>query len=224
MKAKKFTRKDLLNQDSKTKGRNKLVFNFTYHPAYFTYHPKLKHILSNINLLLTSNAHHRKVFPEVPIVGFKRGKSLKDLLVRAKVSVEKETDGKSCGCQEKHCELCNFLEEKNTFINKEGSDTYKIREGLYLNCNSENVIYLITCKKCTKKHYVGSCITRFRTRFNNYRSCHRKFYRDRSVIHVSFHAHFMLDGHCGIDDWEIILIDKGRNKQETRKKKAFLAM
>ena len=35
----------------------------------------------------------------MPIVGFKRGKSLKDLLVRAKTPVEKETDGKSCGCQ-----------------------------------------------------------------------------------------------------------------------------
>ena len=29
LKPRKFTRKDLLNQDSKTKGRNKLVFNFT---------------------------------------------------------------------------------------------------------------------------------------------------------------------------------------------------
>ena len=106
LKARKFTRKDLLNQDSKTKGRNKLVFNFTYHPAY----SKLKHILSNINLLLTPDAQHRKVFPEVPIVGFKRGKSLKDLLVRAKVPVEKETDGKSCGCQGKRCEVCTFLE------------------------------------------------------------------------------------------------------------------
>ena len=27
---------------------------------------------------------------------------------------------------------CTFLEEKNTFTNKEGSDTYKIREGLHL--------------------------------------------------------------------------------------------
>ena len=190
LKARKFTREDLLNQDSKTKGRNKLVFNFTYHPAY----SKLKHILSNINLLLTPDAQHRKVFPEVPIVGFKRGKSLKDLLVRAKVPVEKETDGKSCGCQGKRCEVCTFLEEKSTFTNKEGSDTYKIREGLHLDCNSENVVYLITCKKC-KKQYVGSCITRFRTRFNNYRSCHRKFCRGHSVIQVSFHAHFMLDGH-----------------------------
>ena len=31
----------------------------------------------------------------------------------------------------------------------------------------------------------------------------------------------MLDGHCGIDDWEIISINKGRNKQETRKKELF---
>ena len=45
-----------------------------------------------------------------------------------------------------------------------------------------------------------------------------KFCRDHSVIQVSFHAHFMLEGHFGINDWDIILIDKGRNKQETRKK------
>ena len=59
MKAKKFTRKDLLSQDSKTKVGNKLVFNFTCHP---------------VNSKL--NAQHRKVFSEVPIVGFKKGKKL----------------------------------------------------------------------------------------------------------------------------------------------------
>ena len=31
----------------------------------------------------------------------------------------------------------------------------------------------------------------------------------------------MLDGHCGINNWEIILIDKGRNKQKNRKKELF---
>ena len=102
----------------------------------------------------------------MPTVSFKRGKSFKDLLVRAKVPVEKENDGKSCGYQGKRCEVCTFLEEKNTFTSTEDSETYKIREGLHLNCNSENVIYLITCKKC-KKQCVGSCITRFHTCFNN---------------------------------------------------------
>ena len=114
MKTRKFTREVLLNKDSKTKGRNKLVFNVTNHPTYL----KLQHILSNINLLLTPDAQHRKVFSEVPIVDFKRGKSFKDLLVRAKVPVEKETDRKSCSCQGKRCEMCTFLEEKNTFTKK----------------------------------------------------------------------------------------------------------
>ena len=86
----KVVRQQILKARKKqTKGRNKLVFHFTYHPAY----SKLKNILSNINLLLTPDAQHRKVFPEVPIVGFKRGKSLKDLLVRAKVPVEKRQMG-----------------------------------------------------------------------------------------------------------------------------------
>ena len=138
------------------------------------------------------------------------------MLVWAKVSVEKETDGKSCVWQGKRCEVCTFLEEKITFTSKEGSDTYKIREGLHLDCSSENVTYLMTCKKC-KKQYVDSCISSFRTCFNNYRGWHRKFFRDHSVIQVSFHTHFMLNEHCGIDHWEIILIDKGRDKQESRK-------
>ena len=216
LKVRKFTREDLLNQDSKTKGRNKLVFNFIYYPAY----SKLKHILSNINLWLTPDAQNCKGFPKVSIVGFKRGKSLKDLLVTVKVPVEKETDKKSCRCQGKRYEICTFLEEKSTFTNKAGSDTYNIREGLHLDCNSENPVYLITCKNC-KKQYIGSCIIWLRTRFNNYRHCHGKICRGHSVIQVSFHAHLMLDGHCGIDNWEIILIDKGRNKQEIRRKSFF---
>ena len=127
--------------------------------------------------------------------------------------------------REKAAKFALFQKKKSTLANKEGPDTYKIREVLHLDCNSENVIYLITCKKC-KKQYVGSCITRFCTRFNNYRShryigsfvgaIHRKFCRSHSVIQVSFHARFMLDGHCVIDNWEVILIDKERNKQETR--------
>ena len=70
LKARKFTRKDLLNQDFKTKGGNQLVFYFNYHPTY----SKLK-LKSNINLLLTPDAHHRKVFREGLIVSFKGEKS-----------------------------------------------------------------------------------------------------------------------------------------------------
>ena len=68
--------------------------------------------------MLRPDAQHRKVFPEASIVGFKKEKSLKGLLVRAKVPVEKETDAKSCGCQGKLCEVWTFLKEKTLLLTK----------------------------------------------------------------------------------------------------------
>ena len=120
----------------------------------------------------------------------------------------KKTDGKSCCCLGKRCEVCIFLKEKIIFTNKDGSDTYKKREDLYLHFNSEYVIYLISLKYATKKQYVGSCIS---SCFYNYHNCHKEFCNNHSVVQVSFYAQFMLNGQCGIDDWEIISIDKGRN-------------
>ena len=120
----------------------------------------------------------------------------------------KKTDGKSCCCLGKRCEVCIFLKEKIIFTNKDGSDTYKKREDLYLHFNSEYVIYLISLKYATKKQYVGSCSS---SCFYNYHNCHKEFCNNHSVVQVSFYAQFMLNGQCGIDDWEIISIDKGRN-------------
>ena len=91
-----------------------------------------------------------RFFLKFLMLDLRGGKVLKDLLVRAKVQGKKQTDGKSRSCQRKRCEICNFLEARNTFTNKKGSVIYKIREGLHLDCNSENVIYLISCKKCQK--------------------------------------------------------------------------
>ena len=47
---------------------------------------ELKNVLSEIHLLLTPDREHGKVFERIPIVGFRRGKRLKGILVRAKVA------------------------------------------------------------------------------------------------------------------------------------------
>ena len=65
--------------------------------------------------------------------------------------MEKETDEKSCGCQGKCCKVRTFLEEKNTFTNKDGSDTHKIREGLHLDCSSKSLKMQKTV--CRKLYY-----------------------------------------------------------------------
>ena len=39
--------------------------------------------MEELHILLTHNKEHSKVFPDVPVVGFWNGMSLKDYLVRA---------------------------------------------------------------------------------------------------------------------------------------------
>ena len=68
--------------------------------------------------MFTPDAQHCKVFTEVPILGFKWGKSLKDLLVMAKVPVGNETDRKSCGCQGKRCEVWTFWKKRTLLLIK----------------------------------------------------------------------------------------------------------
>ena len=65
-----------------------------------------------------------------------------------------------------------FIEETKTFENKDKSEPFDIRKGI-LNCSTDLVVYLIECKSCSKQ-YVGSTITPFRSRFNNYKNVVRK--------------------------------------------------
>ena len=41
--------------------------------------------MEKLHILLTPNKEHKKVFPNVPLIGFRNGKSLKDFLVREKL-------------------------------------------------------------------------------------------------------------------------------------------
>ena len=57
----------------------KLTFKITYYPAF----QNVRVIMEELHILLTPNKEHKKVFPNVWVIGFWNGKSLKDVLVRA---------------------------------------------------------------------------------------------------------------------------------------------
>ena len=81
LKARTFSRAELLTNQRKKENEDELVLNITYHSSL----AQLKIIMTRIHLLLTPNSEHNKVFRGVPIIGFRRYKSLKDSLVRAKI-------------------------------------------------------------------------------------------------------------------------------------------
>ena len=215
MRARKPKRDDLLfrEQNEKTRGR-KLVFNLTYHPAF----SRIKDVLKDIHVLLSApNEEHKKVFSDVPIVGFKRGKSIKDFLVRSKLPVKRETVGQSEACQKARCQICPSICKTKSFESSQTSEKYEIRA--HLDCDSVNAIYLVTCKTCHKQ-YVGSTV-KFRNRFNNYKSCFRKCSLGETAPQVSFHSHFLQEDHNGMEDWEFTLIDQSQNEQKLRMREDF---
>ena len=83
LKARNFSRAELLNNQRKKENEDKLVLNITYRLSL----AQLKVIMARIHLLLTSDNEHNKVFRDAAIIGFRRAKSLKDILVMRSLSI-----------------------------------------------------------------------------------------------------------------------------------------
>ena len=102
--------------------------------------------MEELHILLTPNKEHKKVFPNVPVIGFRNGKSLKDFLVRATLS--KLNEGGRCEpCGKKTCVVCDSTSTATTFTTETCQETFKIQSAP-LTCDSQKVLCLLKCKVC----------------------------------------------------------------------------
>ena len=143
-------------------------------------------------ILLTPDKEHKKDVQDISVVGFRNRKSLKDHLIRAKLS-NVEITRRSESCEKGNCHVCDFICDTDTFSTK------VCRKCGVLNCNSEKVFYLLKCRICGEAPYLGKAKTKFRVRFNNYKSAHMS-YRKCKVSQQRFHEHYDQHSHNGIDD------------------------
>ena len=98
--------------------------------------------------------HEHRNTNKVPVIGFQRAKSLKDILVRAKVPPVKKSEGFCGPCKKSRCGICEHIITTDCFKSTTSEKTYFIRPE-NLKCSSKNVAYLFTCKTCSKQ-YAGS--------------------------------------------------------------------
>ena len=172
-------------------------------------------------MILASDDGHKKVFPDVPLVGFKNNKNLKAHLVRSPLPDLEEVDrSKLCEGKRPPCHLCENIKDTCTFKSKHLDEIHKINKNY--NCNSKVAVYLIEFKICGEQ-YTGSAKTKFRSRANNYKSMQRKFMNKEAVPKQAlkqkrFHEHCCLSRHNGIEDWVISLIDSADTLKELRRK------
>lgn len=99
LRVREHSRKDLLEKEKQQMSKQKLTFNINFHRAF----QNIRSIMEELHILLTPNEEH-KVFPDVLVVGFWNGKSLKDYLVRTK-SPKLDESGKCEPCGKKTCKL-----------------------------------------------------------------------------------------------------------------------
>ena len=162
--------------------------------------------------MLTPNKEHKKVFPNVPVIGFQNSKSLKDFVVRATLPKLNESG------------RCDFISTATTFATEACPETFKIQSGS-ITCDSKKVLYLLKCKLCGEVPYVRKAKTKFSYRFINYKIKHRAFKKkdDRKVPQKLFHTHYRLDGHSGIEDWDFVIFEQCKNTCATETKRNILA-
>ena len=111
-----------------------------------------------------------------------------------------------CCCGKKRCQICKLVKVGSVFESSVEDRTFHINHSF--NCDSAGVVYLLTCKICSKQ-YVGSTITAFRTRFNNHRSSLSRYDQGkRGICGQYLYFHFYSEAHTGVEDIQIQIITK----------------
>lgn len=232
----KINREESLREKEPGERDQRDVFVTTYHPSLSenTYR-----IFRNNHSILTSREDHQALFEKVPMISYRRAKSLQDILVRAKLCPIEVEPNMCQGCGGRSdCEVCAILKKGSTFTNKDGSKTYDIRKGT-LHCNSPLCVYLMTCNICSKQ-YTGKSEPIFRKRYNNYKTKFRKYFKavkdgtldqlHPPIAQAHLYEHFL--EHVGdnfIDKngkedwsfWSFQIIDKSPNKAKLLERENF---
>ena len=175
-----------------------------------TYHPSLKDlhkILTSHIPKLLDNPRLAKEFSEPPIVSFRRPRNIKDLVVRTRLDNPLPNAGFST-CSNARCLLCKHTQNSETFKSSTTGKSYKILG--QFSCNTNNCIYLITCKLCGKQ-YVGET-TNTRLRINN----HRSTIKTKRVTEP-VGEHFNIEGHVW-QDMQVVIIDHNSTWTDSQRK------
>ena len=190
-------------QQTDTKSKDRVPFVVTYDPSHSTLATAIHKYLP----ILHSSRRCKEAISEAPMVAFRRPCNIKDKLVRttlkapSAVSLGKGFNpcGKCAACKHQHqTGTIQHTVAGQSFTSHVTGEEFTIRQSL--NCQSTNVVYLITCKKCGMQ-YVGETKRALKTRLLEHCG-DTKHHRDKPVA-----RHFNQANHTA-EDITILAIDR----------------
>ncbi|CAN7947414.1 unnamed protein product, partial [Ixodes hexagonus] len=204
-------RKSMLSSRT-TRNATKNPVNLTL--TYNNNLPAIGSILRKHQHLLQQSDTLKKIFPDVPRVVYRRPQNIRNKLVHAKLTKPSSPKPGGCKpCKKSRCKICRQMLSANIVSSTNSNFRHAIKSDV--NCDSENVIYLIECSTC-KEQYIGQTKTAFRFRFNN----HKADVKCKPNLPVS--KHFSQPGHS-IMNANVAIIQSGFKTQIDREiRESFL--
>jgi hypothetical protein len=160
LRANGYSQTKALSKSQKEDKPNRPVLVTTFNPN----NPDLKAMLLRHWNIIKYFTDCTRTFKHAPIIGFRRSRNLKDILVNAVVRYPAEPPKPAWWLSRPgicyrlgKCTYCYFLTKKlefTSFVTGLESKVKNIPKPLFISCEMSNVIYLITCKKCGIQ-YVG---------------------------------------------------------------------
>ena len=201
-KAKQIPRNEALKRVVKNKTTSRPVFVVPYHPGL----PNIPNIVKKHHRVMILNPHMKSIFPEAPLVAYKRPMSLRDRLIKAKLpppqNRPKRVKAGMHKCN-KPCSICPFVSTKKT-IKAKHSD-HQVELSKHFDCNTKNIVYIIECKKCGDQ-YIGQTKNSLKDRFLDHLG-----YARREEVTKATGGHFNLPGHQ-LSDMSISVLESVKEK------------
>ena len=132
------TRQEALEKHVRVKG-GRIPLVLTYHPLT----SRVKHILLNTFIILTTDPATATIFPAPPVAAHHRDLSLRDVLVHTSDRSQTEEPG-TFERWHPSCRTCLHTLSKVHVCGPKSSTTIRER----FTCKSENVVYCILCCRC----------------------------------------------------------------------------
>ena len=117
-------------------------------------------VLRNFKIL-QSDPETAPIFPNPPLVSFKRDRNLRNSLVRS--SLPSNLEPGTFNCSRKVFNTCPFINSKTHIQGPKGS--YQVND--HFDCTISNIIYCITCTLCNKL-YIGESGRKLGDRFHEH--------------------------------------------------------
>ena len=165
-KARKILRQQALKRVAKPTQIKRPIFVVTFDPRL----PSLSQIQNrHWRSMTTQDSYLKSVYPEPPLLAYKRQRNISDMLIRAKLPppVKPYPERKLVGVTKcgKQCPVCSYIKEGKLI--KKQNQNWKITDKI--DCNTNNIVYLIECNKpnCNQR-YIGETNRSLRVRISEH--------------------------------------------------------